>query len=47
MLGVLIVVIRVAFRLLLGTGEGTVLVDLPGIELPDWAAGIVLLGPIT
>ena len=47
MLGVLIVVIRVVFRLLLGSGPGTVLVDLPAIELPGWAAGLVLLGPIT
>jgi len=47
LLGVVIVVVRVGFRLLLGTGGGTVLVDLPGITLPDFAAGIVLLGPIT
>ena len=47
LLGVAIVVVRVAFRLVLGTGPGTVLVDLPAITLPDWAAGIVLLGPIT
>ena len=48
LLGVVIVVVRVAFRLVFGTGvPGTVLVDLPEIALPDWAAGIVLLGPIT
>jgi len=47
-LGAVIVVVRVGFRLLFGTGiPGTVLLDLPEIGLPDWAAGIVLLGPIT
>lgn len=47
-LGVVIVAVRVGFRLLFGTGiPGTVLVDLPQVALPDWAAGIVLLGPIT
>jgi len=47
-LGIVIVVVRVGFRLLFGTGvPGTVLLDLPEIGLPDWAAGIVLLGPIT
>ncbi len=47
-LGAVIVVVRVAFRLLLGTGvPGTVLLDLPEIQLPDAVAGIVLLGPIT
>lgn len=48
LLGVVIVLVRVGFRLLFGTGTpGTVLVDLPQVQLPDWAAGIVLLGPIT
>ena len=48
LLGIVIVVVRVGFRLLFGTGvPGTVLIDLPEIGLPDWAAGIVLLGPIT
>jgi len=47
-LGIVIVVVRVGFRLLFGTGvPGTVLLDLPEIGLPDWAAGIVLLGPVT
>ena len=47
-LGVVIVAVRVGFRLFFGTGiPGTVLVDLPAVALPDWAAGIVLLGPIT
>lgn len=48
LLGVAIVVVRVAFRVLFGTGTGdTVLLDLPRVDLPDWAAGIVLLGPVT
>ncbi len=47
-LGLLVVVLRVFFRVLLGGGLGTtVLVDLPGIALPSWAAGITLLGPVT
>ena len=44
-----VVVIRVLFRILLG-GEmtgGHVLLDLPQIPLPDWVAGIQLLGPVT
>ena len=48
LLGVAIVVVRVVFRLVFGTGvPGTVLIELPEIGLPDWAAGIVLLGPVT
>ncbi len=46
--GLLIVVIRVLFRVLLGGGYGTVvLLDLPEIPLPAWVAGIRLLGPVT
>jgi energy-coupling factor transport system permease protein len=46
--GVVIVVIRVAFRILLGSGGyGTVVLRLPEIPLPDWVLGITLLGPIT
>lgn len=46
--GLLIVVIRVVFRVLLGGGYGTVvLLDLPEIPLPGWVAGITLLGPVT
>ena len=44
-----VVVIRVLFRVLLG-GEvtgGHVLINLPEIPLPDWVAGIQLLGPVT
>lgn len=48
-LGVFIVVIRVLFRIFFGgalAGEH-VLITLPEIPLPDFAAGIRLLGPIT
>jgi energy-coupling factor transport system permease protein len=46
--GVVIVVIRVVFRLVFGGGyPGTVLLDLPQVPLPDWVAGITLLGPVT
>jgi energy-coupling factor transport system permease protein len=46
-LGVAIVVIRVAFRLVFGGWmPGPVLLDLPEIPLPDWVAGITLLGPV-
>lgn len=46
--GVAIVVIRVAFRILLGAGfGGTVLFRLPQIPLPHWVLGITLLGPVT
>jgi len=48
LLGLMIVIIRVAFRIFFGgVGVGTVLVDLPTIPLPDWVAGVRLLGPIT
>ncbi len=47
-LGLVVVVLRVLFRIIFGGGYGTnVLLDLPGIPLPDWAAGITLLGPLT
>lgn len=47
-LGVLIVVVRVLFRVLLAGGQGsTVLLDLPAVPLPDWVAGVTLLGPVT
>jgi energy-coupling factor transport system permease protein len=46
--GVVIVVIRVLFRLVFGGGyPGTVLLDLPSVPLPDWVAGITLFGPVT
>lgn len=46
-LAAVIVAVRVAFRLVFGTGTGHVLLDLPGLSLPDWAASIVILGPLT
>src|SRR4051794_20780689 len=47
-LGVVIVVIRVVFRILLGGADGgRVLLDLPSIPLPHWALGLQLLGPVT
>ncbi|PUA81105.1 energy-coupling factor transporter transmembrane component T [Nocardioides currus] len=48
LLGLMIVVIRVAFRIVFGgVAYGRVLVDLPTVPLPDWVAGVQLLGPIT
>ena len=47
-LGVFIVVIRVIFRIVFGGLDGTtVLFNLPEIPLPDFAAGVRLLGPVT
>ena len=47
-LGIVIVVIRVLFRVLLGGGDGgRVLVHLPEIPLPHWTLGLRLLGPVT
>ncbi|MBB6626676.1 energy-coupling factor transporter transmembrane protein EcfT [Nocardioides sp. KIGAM211] len=46
--GVVIVVVRVVFRLVFGgTYGGHVLLDLPAVPLPDWVAGLTLLGPVT
>jgi energy-coupling factor transport system permease protein len=48
LLGVAIVVMRVVFRVVFGGIEtGHVLLDLPTVPLPDWVAGIRLLGPVT
>jgi energy-coupling factor transport system permease protein len=46
-MGVVIVLIRVLFRVLLGGTTGHVLLDLPEIPLPGWVLGIRLLGPLT
>ncbi|MDQ6522271.1 energy-coupling factor transporter transmembrane component T [Nocardioides sp. LHD-245] len=47
-LGVVVVVVRILFRVVLGGDvPGHVLLTLPTIPLPDWAAGISLLGPFT
>ncbi|QYJ04457.1 energy-coupling factor transporter transmembrane protein EcfT [Nocardioides panacisoli] len=46
--GAAIVVIRVLFRLVLGgNSPGHVWIALPEVPLPDWAAGVSLLGPFT
>lgn len=46
-LGVVIVVFRVVFRVIFGGGQGEqVLLTLPQIPLPEWAAGIRLFGPV-
>jgi energy-coupling factor transport system permease protein len=46
---IVIVVMRVVFRVLLGGGAdgGLVLLDLPEVPLPDWVLGLHLLGPVT
>ncbi|WP_223291102.1 CbiQ family ECF transporter T component [Streptomyces avicenniae] len=45
--GAVIVVLRVAFRIVLGGGQGEhILFTLPEIPLPDAAAGIRLFGPV-
>ncbi len=47
-LGLLVVCLRVLFRVLFGGGFGsTVLFSLPTVSLPSWAAGISILGPVT
>ncbi len=48
LLGLAIVVIRVAFRIVFGAVDsGNVVLDLPEVPLPDWVAGIRLFGPVT
>ncbi|KAA1418647.1 energy-coupling factor transporter transmembrane protein EcfT [Nocardioides humilatus] len=47
-LGLIVLVVRVAFRILVGGNDaGDVLLSLPEIPLPDWAAGISLIGPFS
>jgi energy-coupling factor transport system permease protein len=47
-LGLLVIVLRVAFRVVFGGQYGdTVVLDLPLVPLPGWAAGITLFGPVT
>ncbi len=50
-LAALVVVVRVGFRVLFGSAYVApgdhVLLDLPGVPLPEWAAGVSLLGPVT
>jgi energy-coupling factor transport system permease protein len=48
MLAAYTVLFRVVFRIIFGGQEiGHVLLELPEVPLPDWAAGIRLLGPVT
>ncbi len=47
-LGLVVIAVRVGFRVLLGGGGGThVLITLPEVPLPEAAAGIRLGGPVT
>lgn len=47
-LALFIVVLRVAFRIVFGGGDGpTILFTLPEIPLPSWVRGIRLLGPVS
>ena len=47
-LGVIVVVVRVAVQILFGASLGTtVLLDLPGVPLPEWMAGVRLGGELT
>lgn len=47
-LGVVVVVVRVVFRLLVGGAYGSrVLLELPVVPLPEWVRGVQLLGPVT
>lgn len=46
-LGAIIVAVRVVFQVVLGAAMGqTLLLDLPGVGLPTWLAGIRLGGPV-
>ena len=48
LLGVVVVLVRVVSRVLFGGGYGVrVVLDLPAVPLPEWAAGVTLLGPVT
>ncbi|WP_406279122.1 CbiQ family ECF transporter T component [Embleya sp. NBC_00896] len=49
MLGLFIITMRVLFRIVFGAGAsgGHLVLDLPEIPLPEWAAGIHLFGPVT
>lgn len=48
LLGLIIVIIRVAFRIVFGGADGPdIIVTLPEIPLPSWAAGIRLFGAVS
>ena len=47
-LGAMIITIRVLFQLIFGAGMGaTILIELPGISLPDWMNGLRVGGSVT
>ena len=47
-LGAAIVAIRMVFHVVVGVKTpGTILLDLPRVELPSWTAGVQLFGPVT
>src|SRR4051794_24808442 len=47
-LGVFVIVLRMVLQMLFGVRvPGIVLFTLPSIDLPDWAAGVSLGGPVT
>jgi energy-coupling factor transport system permease protein len=47
-LGLLVIALRMALQVLFGsTGAGHVLVTLPQLPLPSWAAGVSIGGPVT
>jgi energy-coupling factor transport system permease protein len=47
-LGVLVIVLRMVLEMLFGPRfPGTTIFTLPSIELPEWAAGVSLGGPVT
>jgi energy-coupling factor transport system permease protein len=47
-LGLVFIAVRLAFEVVFGApGPGTVLVALPEVGLPEWAAGVRLGGPVT
>jgi energy-coupling factor transport system permease protein len=50
-LAAVVVTVRVVFRVIFGAAyvspDQHVLLDLPQVPLPEWAAGITLLGPVT
>jgi energy-coupling factor transport system permease protein len=47
-LGALVIGIRIVFEVLFGVTDGAkVIVTLPTVPLPDWAAGVAIGGPVT
>jgi energy-coupling factor transport system permease protein len=47
-MGAFVLVVRILFRVLVGGNDaGHVLLSMPEVPLPDWAAGISLLGPFS